>query len=201
VQIHVFRGNPLKYTDPDGRSDWPFAFTFDPCAEFLSVMSKFDVGTQLAVIFSSALSGNKADQAHAQMLVRETGKEITINTLDVTAKAAGLTSDVAGKTVLIATATGQPEIAGPASVVSTTPGVIETATLLGKASITGNQNDMNTAYTTAKRFGISLLIGTLISGFKGGNSLNPNPINDQVIDFSSRYVPEVYTTLDKQLNE
>jgi hypothetical protein len=72
AQIFIFRDNPLKYTDLDGRSDWPFGFTFDP---------------------------------------------------------------------------------------------------------------------------------RVIRGFKGGNPLNHNPIKDHVVDFSSKFVPEVYAALDKQLNE
>jgi hypothetical protein len=198
-RISGFGLDPIKYTDPDGK--WPFGFTFDPIGDFFNVLNQLDIGTQLANLFNSALSGNKADQAYVQMLVNETSKEIAVDTLDVTAKVAGVASDVAGKTTLVATATGQAEIAGPAAVISTAAEAIETGSLVAKVSITGNQNDIKIANTSVKRFSISLIIGTIIGGFKGGNSLNSNSINEQVVDFSSKFVPEVYTTVDKQLNE
>jgi hypothetical protein len=82
ARIWGTRANPLKYTDPDGKSPWPFGFTFDPIGEIKDFLSQFDPGLKLTNIFTAS-NNNQAAQAYSKMIMEGAARDFASNGSDV----------------------------------------------------------------------------------------------------------------------
>ncbi|MFP3040742.1 hypothetical protein LQZ19_02860 [Treponema primitia] len=89
--------NPIKYTDPDGRIDWPFGNTFDPLSDIKEVLSNFDTGLQLADLAKNAQTDTGAQEI-LKGIVADASIEAGIKTADALSEVAGDMSLVTGGT-------------------------------------------------------------------------------------------------------
>jgi RHS repeat-associated protein len=101
---HYAGNNPLKYTDPDGKSPWPFEFSFDPVADIINFFSQFDTSLKFGNLLNAASHGDQAAQTYVGYIIHEAGRDVL--------KQISSTSSTASLAFL---AVGAPEAAGIAS--------------------------------------------------------------------------------------
>jgi hypothetical protein len=150
------------------------------------------------------MSGDRTAQAQVGNIATESVKQIgtdmgdaAINaattTLEATAQTAGFVSDASGKIALGAATVGRGDVAAVSGTVSTLAGVTEVGALLGKAALTGNQRDLDRATQKGGRLGASMMLGQTFSVFRNSDPLKNTAIMNQVLDFSSYIIPQIYS--------
>jgi RHS repeat-associated protein len=146
VNLHVYHyagNNPVKLTDPDGRSPWDsvFGFSFDPIGDFFNLLGQFDLSIKAGTIFQAAGNGDKSAQAYLGYLWHEAGRGVLKEISDKSTTAS-----------LAFLAIGVPEAAGIAGTI----GTIADAGLALDDFLSGNYADgLSGAITIAAGYGIS----------------------------------------------
>jgi len=156
--LYAYAGNnPVKYTDPDGRS--PIFFT---PKDLFSFLCKNDDGVKAAKLYVDAANGDQTAQAVAKEVTVSAGKEmaaavanagktIAVVSLDGMEGTADIVSEVSEDISLIGFATGQIEVAGTFSKVSDGASLIASGASGVKAIITGDKSDMEHSYSKFKK--------------------------------------------------
>lgn len=126
------------------RSDGNFDLPYMSPKDFFSFLLEHDSSAKAVKLYADAANGDKATQALAKDVTDAAGKELAADGLEGVATVAefsgGALSDLALESALIA-----PELSSGAGTASTICSGVEVAARVGKAAITGKQEDIDKA--------------------------------------------------------
>ena len=159
---HYAGNNPVKYTDPDGKT--PKLPALSP-KDFFSFIFEHDCSAKTVRLYSEAINGDKAAQAVAKDATIAAGKTMAITTLDGVELTADVISEVSGDISLVGFAVGNPEVAGAFGTVSECTAIIGLSAAGAKAALTGEEKDLNNFLSKGCAFGISTLFTTVKTMF------------------------------------
>ena len=185
--MYAYAGNnPVKYTDPDGKSP----IFFSP-KDLFSFLCKNDDGVKTAKLYADAANGDQTAQAVAKEVTVAAEKEMASGTLEAVAIVSNLSSEAMSDLALEAVVI-QPEASITAGTTSLVFSGIEIATRIGKAALTGNQEDIDKARETKEKNIGSALVGAAPSIIFGKA---PKEITNLVGNILSKFFVYVMTKI------